>query len=110
MEVIFRGEKQIAGVEAPLEFTLVNHKTFGVIEIVGCEKNKPTEVNRLYVDSSLVCKEVGTDDALVAIFLVSKLCISNSDPEMKRLSLSAHKPFICCRPLGLKPFVLTNDA
>eukprot|EP01032_Pedospumella_encystans_P026585 gene26585-30042_t len=30
---------------------------------------------------------------------------------MKRLvlSLSAHKPFVCHRPLGLKPFVLTND-
>ena len=109
MEVIFRGEKQIVGVEAPLEFTLVNHKTFGVIEIVGCEKNKPTEVNRLYVDSSLVYKEVGTDDALVANFLVNKLCISNSEKRLV-LSLSSHKPFVCCRPLGLKPFVLTSDA
>jgi len=111
MEVIFRGEKQITGVEAPLEFTLVNHKTFGVIEIVGYEKNKSMEANRLYVDSSLVCKEVGTEDALVATFLVNKLCISVSDPEMKRLvlSLSAQKPFVCHRPLGLKPFVLNND-
>lgn len=111
MNIIFRGEKQIVGIEAPFEYILVNHATFGVIEILGFEKNQGIEANRLYLDDSIVRKEIGMDDSQVAAFLANKLCISNFDAETKRLemSLSAHEPFICQRPLGLKPYVLTND-
>lgn len=111
MEVILRGEKHISGVIAPFELILVKHTTFGVIEILGSEKNQGIEANRLYLDDSIVCKEIGTDDSQVAAFLFNKICISNYNPETKRLeiSLSAHESLICSRPLGLKPYAHISD-
>lgn len=110
MEVIFQGEKHVAGVEALFEFVLVNHKTFGVIEIVALEKSQGIEADRLYVDDSLVRRDIGSDDSQVSDFLVDQICILNYNSDWKRLKLSLadHEAFTCFRPLGLKPYVLNH--
>lgn len=113
MEVIFRGEKHAIGSEAMLEYVVVNHKTFGVIEIVGFDKKHAIEANRLYVDDTLVRNEVGPDDAQLVAFLLNNICISNFNLETKLLeqclsNQERYEPFTCQRPLGLKPYAYTQ--
>jgi len=109
-EVIFQGVKSFAGVGATLECVLVNHISFGVIEIVAHDRQYKLEATRVYVDDSIVRAEMGQDDANVAEYLLKRICIAKYFPDSKlvelRVSNNVREPhFTCSRPLGLKPFI-----
>lgn len=112
-EVIFQGAKTFSGVGAALECVLVNHISFGVVEIVAHDKEHNLEAKRLYIDDSIVRAEMGQDDPNIAEYLLKKICIAKYFPDSKlielRVSSKVTEPSITCsRPSGLKPYIFAN--
>lgn len=114
-EVIFHGVKSFSGVEATLECVLVNHISFGVIEIIARDKLHQIETPRLYADDSIVRElMVRNDVSSVGEYLLNIICVAKYFPDSKlielRLTSSTNgPPLTCCRPLGLKPYVFGDN-
>ena len=104
--VIYQGIKTIYGSKVPFELCIIDHVTFGVIELLAYDQNNQVESSRLYADCSNLQMHKKSS---LADYLLSRIRLVKYQPSQQSLELTlifeeGIPAALCTRPSGLKAF------
>lgn len=101
------GTKVFAEYSISLKISVVHHKSFGVLEVLGKERLNAIET-RLYIDDSILQQYKTVDQYSPVDYILERIYIAkyNSDSRIIELDFRCEDSHITCpRPSGLKPYI-----